>query len=183
MKIVVLTGSWNCGKSYAIYELAQWMLDNGWQDDSDDLREICKRTSMSFDEAREKRDGSEDIRQFFVRSGLRCLLWAPMDDRDCLGSLKKTIERIRNTGRKIDYFITTLRRFDDSQFQLTLQKMRWSESGADLLDSDGQEILQIPMLRVKHELNDSKKIIQWYNMRVARLLQTLFTYLVAPTDI
>ena len=67
MKIVVLTGSWNCGKSYAIYELAQWMLDNGWQDDSDDLREICKRTSMSFDEAREKRDGSEDIRQFFVR--------------------------------------------------------------------------------------------------------------------
>lgn len=183
MRIIVLTGSWNCGKSHAIYELAQWMLDNGWKDDSDSLDDICKRTNMSFDEALEKEDRSEDIKQLFVRSGLRCLLWAPMDISSCREALKRVIEQIKNTGRKIDYLITTLRRYDDREYKMTLQEMGWSESGADLLDSDGQEILQIPMLRVKHELNDSKKVIQWYNMRVARLLQTLFTYPVAPTDI
>lgn len=183
MKIVVLTGSCNCGKSHAIYELAQWMLDNDWKDDSDGLSEISKRPSISFEEAFKRNDGSSDIRQLFVKSGLRCLLWAPMDDRDCLESLKRTIERIRNTGRKIDYFITTLRRFDDSQYQLTLQEMGWSELGEDLLDSGGQEILQIPMLKVKHELKDPEKIIKWYNMRVAKLLKTLFAYQVTPTNI
>lgn len=181
MRIILLTGSSNCGKSYAIYELAQWMLDNDWKDDYDGLDEICKRTSMSFDDVREKQDSSGDICQLFVKSGLRCLLWAPMDDQYCLKSLKGMIEQIRNTGRKVDYLVTTLRRFDDTQHQLTLREMGWSESGVDLLDSDRQEIIQIPVLRVKHELNDPEKIIRWYNTMVAKQLQILFAYLVSST--
>jgi len=178
MKVILITGSWGCGKSHTIYELAQWMLDNGWKDDSDGLDDICKRTNMSFDEALDKDDKSEDIKQLFVRSGLRCLLWAPMDDCYHRGLLKGLIERINQTGRKIDYLITTLRRYDDREYELTLHEMGWSESGADLLDSDGQEIIQIPVLRVKHELVDHKEIVHWYNTRVAKLLQTLFASII-----
>lgn len=104
-----------------------------------------------------------------------------MDDQYCLKSLKRMIEQIRNTGRKVDYLVTTLRRFDDAQHQLTLREMGWSESGMDLLDSDRQEIIQIPVLRVKHELNDPEKIIRWYNTMVAKQLQILFAYLVSST--
>ena len=178
METIVVTGSPNCGKSKAIYELAQWMKRNGWQDDSDGLDGICKVTDLSFDEAMKKGDGSQDIKQLFVKADVRCLLWAPMDIGDCLKSLKELFEKIKRSSQKVNYLITTLRRFDDPQYQLTLREMGWRESGNDLLDSEGQVIIQIPVLKVKHELYNHGRIVCWYNSRTAKLLQTIFTQVI-----
>ena len=175
MEIIVVTGSMDCGKSYAIYELAQWMMKSGWHDDSDGLDGLCTVTNMSFDEAKEKGDGSQDIRQLFVKADVRCLLWAPVDDCDCLKSLKRVIEIIKESQKAVNYLITTLRRYDDPQYKVTLQEMGWNKSGEMLLDSEGQDIIQIPVLKVRHELTEPKKeIVRWYNSMIAKLLLTIF---------
>lgn len=179
METIVVTGSPGCGKSCSIYELAQWMLKNGWQDDSNGLDDICKVTNLSFEMALQKEDRSHDIRQLFVDDGIRCLLWAPMDDNDCVKSLKRIINSIEMSGKKVNYLFTTLRRFDDSQYLLTLREMGWRESKETLLDSEGHVILQIPVLKVRHELTEPKtNIIRWYNSRIAKLLQTIFIQVV-----
>ena len=135
-------------------------------------------TNMSFEEARQKEDGSEDIRQLFVKDGLNFLIYAPMDDSQCVNGLKQLIDGIRQSGKKIDYLVTTLRRYDDSQHQYTLQEMGWTESGISLQDSDGQEIIQMPLLRVKYEW-DKEGVVDWYGQRVAKLLQTIVEILFA----
>ncbi|MBQ7517304.1 MAG: hypothetical protein IJU13_02605 [Bacteroidales bacterium] len=185
MKTVALTGLGDCGKSYSIYQLAGWLLDNGWRDDSQglDSENICQRNDKSYEDA--QKQGENDIQQVFVNSssGIRILLHAPMDNELLASKLISNIESLKMMGKRIDFLITSLRRFDSlypngrNIHCKTIQLMNWRCKGDDLLDLDGQEIIQIPLLNVKNE-SDKDRVVEWYNQRAAKLLQILVENLV-----
>ena len=172
MKTIVLVGVPDVGKSYCVYELAAWLSCNGWKDVSDLLYEKCLWTGAPFVAMQNRRDGSENIRQLFEKEGKYILLHAPMDDERCVEALLKNLEALRQAGIKVDLLVSTLRRLDNSQYNRTLNKMNWKELGDKLVDADGNELVQIPLLRVKYEWNHTT-VVGWYNQKSARLLQIL----------
>ena len=100
-----------------------------------------------------------------------------MDDERCVEALLKNLEALRQAGIKVDLLISTLRRRDDPQYNRTLNKMNWKELGDKLVDADGNELVQIPLIRVKYEWNHTM-VVGWYNQKSARLLQILSDQLI-----
>lgn len=119
-----------------------------------------------------RRDGSENIRQLFEKEGKYILLHAPMDEERCVEALLKNLEALRRARIKVDLLVTSLRRWDYPQYNFTLKKMDWKDLGDKLVDADGDELTQIPLIRVKYEWNHTT-VVDWYNQKSARLLQIM----------
>ena len=171
MKTIVLTGAPEVGKSYCIYKLAGWLSRNGWKDNPD-IADGCKWEGLDFKTAQQ--NYKADISQLFTKSGFNILLHAPMDTPGCVGKLVEFFRKLCHTGKKVDLLVTTLRRYDDLQHNATLNAMGWTENDIILADENGEEIIQIPLLKVKHESTDNKvEVIERYNKTASRLLQNI----------
>lgn len=114
----------------------------------------------------------QDIRQLLEKDGVNILLHAPMDEMDCVKELIDNLEALHVAEVKVDLLITTLRRYDVKQHIDTISAMKWSQGNNVLSDSEGNEIIQIPLLRVKYEW-EASQVVDWYNQRAARVLQNL----------
>lgn len=172
MKTVCVIGQWCTGKSYAIFEAAKWL----WQKNSQ-----FELTDVPFDKelyaGREYIGEYSDLRTLFFVNGKRILFYSATDNEDCIKGLKNTLTQLSLAHASPDILVTSCRRFDDKVQKTLLDGMKWHASNNLLFDNSGNEIIQIPVLRVRHELN-SQSVIEWYNSLTAHLLQKVLEMLI-----
>lgn len=167
MKTILLSGQWDSGKSFAIFHAAKWLYDQNNSYEKQDL---------PFDKAlysdRKYVSKESDLRTLFDVNGKKILFYSATDNEECIKKLKEILNQLEVNNISPDILVTSCRRYDDTPYSIMLKEMNWREEVDNLIDKEGNEIIQIPVLRVKYEW-DYDGVVKWYNNLTARLLQVV----------
>lgn len=155
MKTILITGQGGSGKSRSLYLTANW-LSNYYQELSGILPKEFLFTGNTYEE------NGTDLKTLF-RSGEKTILFhAATDDGDCIQELKTNLDSLAARKMLPDLLVTTCRRFDDENAQILLNTMEWKRKGNKVFDTEGNEIIQVPVIPVKYD-RKKNEIIEWYN--------------------
>lgn len=154
MKVILITGMGDCGKSFAIFHSALWLSS------SYDECPILRYNSCLGDST--YNPGYSDLRTLFQKEGHSVMFHSATDDAENISILKENLIDLEWKGIIPDILVTTCRRFDDDNAQTMHKTLGWKRSGHKLYNAEGEEIIQIPVLRVKYEW-DKDGVIEWYN--------------------
>ncbi len=164
MKTIIVIGEAKTGKSRAIFEVAKtlWNINPAYE-------VIGAISSPELFDGKGYAPNHSDLVTVFDVNGKRVLVVSATDDSECINRLKNTLDELAQKRYSIDILVTSCRRFDSEQFNLMVKTMNWNVRGRLLYDSRNEEIVQIPLLRVKYEsaYND---VVSWYNLLSANLL-------------
>lgn len=157
MEILLVTGAPDSGKTSTIYDVIDWLRSRGWHI----VRAFHNQPFFS-----PKRLGMQDCEVLLCDArGRKVLIHTATDDGDCVNALKANIDDVGSAN--IDVLITSCRRFDDWMRGNMCTILGWSKSsnGNSIFDSAGRPILEIPLLRVKYESNQTA-VVDWYQEHI-----------------
>ena len=122
MRTIVITGVPNSGKSFCIFHLAKWLVDEkGFKADTG-------RLEYEFPYYGQKYVPTEtDICCVFCNETTKLLLVAATDDENCIKRVKDSLRTLEMQGDVPDILITTCRRFDSLDFKMMCSIMEWKQ--------------------------------------------------------
>ena len=109
----------------------------------------------------------------FNIDGKLVLFHSASDNQELIAGLKNNLARLKEEGLIPDILVTSYRRFDDPNSEFMLVALGLHREGNLIFDKEGEEVFQIPLLRVRHERKYEKEVRAWYNELTSKVLQTI----------
>ena len=169
MKVLLISGEKDSGKSTLIYSIANWLEQRGYQPDNVNEKGFWKFERISEDDQTSNKN-SRDIQTFFEKNDVRVYVHSATDDEKRIGELKEVIDK---EGVNIDVLITSARNYGDNMRNLLCENMKWKESGYQLHDKNDNLIREIPLVKIKYFSDkDKEKMKEWYQTNLLPIAQT-----------
>lgn len=170
MKVLLISGENDSGKSTLIYAIATWLEQRGYQPDNVNEKGFWKFERISEDDQTSNKN-SRDIQTFFEKNGVRVYVHSATDDEDRINELVENVEKIKE--EKIDVLITSVRNYGDNMRNLLCENMKWKESGYQLHDKNDNLIREIPLVKIKYfSATDKSNMIEWYESNLLPVVET-----------
>lgn len=163
MKVFLITGGPNTGKTTLIRSIAEWLL-------SSDLKytKVRESNTCSWDFMTPNSDFS-----IMVSNRERnILIHSATDDSFCMNALKEFLEALKSESIDIDILITTCRRYDDNLRTEMCKKFGWtSKEGYELLDCDNEAIMEVPLHHIRYD--NFETTYRWQKLHMERIIKRI----------